>query len=84
VAGRCREIWTGDFRKAVTPAKPAMSRTTNKYKVPAQAGVTYYVGGKVVKAGTNSAVNGKILKFTARASAATYRLTGTQEWSFRF
>ncbi len=76
--------WTGDFRKAVTPAKPAMSSTTNKYKIPAQAGVTYYVGGKAVKAGTYTAVNGKVLKFTTKASGSTYRLTGTQEWSFRF
>jgi uncharacterized protein YkwD len=76
--------WTYDFRKAVTPAKPAMSSSTNRYTIPAKAGVTYSVDGKIVKAGTYRVTNGKTLKFTAKASSSSYRLSGTTAWSFRF
>lgn len=76
--------WTLDFRKAVTAAKPAMSSSTNRYTIPKQTGVVFYADGKLVPAGTYRVANGKTVKFTAKASVSTYRLTGTATWSFRF
>lgn len=76
--------WSYDFRKAVTPTRPAMSYLNNKYRIPAQAGVAFFVDGKPVTAGLYTAVNGQTLKFTTKAAAPTYRLTGTTEWSYRF
>jgi uncharacterized protein YkwD len=76
--------WTLDFRKALTPVKPAMNSATNLYTIPKQTGVTFYVDGKLVPAGTYKAIDGRTLKFTAKASVSTYRLTGTVAWSLRF
>ena len=76
--------WTLDFRKAVAAAKPAMNAATNRYTIPKQTGVAYYVDGKLKAAGTYTATNGRTVKFTAKASVSTYRLTGTSAWSFRF
>jgi uncharacterized protein YkwD len=76
--------WSFDFRKAVTAVKPIMNSTTNRYAIPKQAGVAFFVNGKQVAAGTYKAANGKTLKFTAKASVSTVRLTGTAAWSFRF
>jgi hypothetical protein len=76
--------WKGDFRKAVTPARPAMNAATNRYTIPRQTGVAFYVNGKLTGPGTYKAVNGRVVAFTAKASASTYRLTGTAAWSYRF
>ncbi|WP_427004743.1 CAP domain-containing protein [Pseudarthrobacter sp. H2] len=76
--------WTYDFRRAVTPAKPAMSSVTNRYTIPAKSGVQYHVDGKATKPGTYSVANGKTVKFTVTATVSTYRLTGTTAWSYRF
>lgn len=76
--------WSLDFRKAVTAAKPAMNSTTNRYSIPAKAGVGYFVDGKPVPAGTYKAANGKTVNFTAKAASSAYRFTGTAAWSFRF
>lgn len=76
--------WVHDFRKAVTPARPVMSSRADRYTIPRQRGVAYLVDGKVVPAGTYKVANGKRLKFSAKASVSTYRLTGTTSWSFRF
>ena len=75
--------WSGDFRRRATPVRP-MSSKSNRYTIPKQAGVTFLVNGKAVKAGTYSAPNGKTLKFTAKTASPTYRLTGTAAWSYRF
>ncbi|SDL53360.1 Uncharacterized conserved protein YkwD, contains CAP (CSP/antigen 5/PR1) domain [Arthrobacter sp. ok362] len=76
--------WSIDFRKAVTAAKPAMNSTTNRYTIPKQTGVAYFVNGKPVPAGTYKAANGKTVNFTAKAASSAYRLTGTSTWSYRF
>ncbi|WP_056426309.1 CAP domain-containing protein [Arthrobacter sp. Leaf69] len=76
--------WTLDFRRAVTPVKPAMNAATNRYTIPKQPGVAYYVDGKLTAAGTFAVANGRTVKFTAKASVSTYRLAGTSVWSFRF
>jgi hypothetical protein len=76
--------WTLDFRGAVTPFKPAMNAATNRYTIPKQTGVAFFVDGKVAAAGTYKVPNGKTLKFTAKNSSSAYRLTGMTAWSFRF
>ncbi|MET4135554.1 CAP domain-containing protein [Pseudarthrobacter sp. PvP090] len=76
--------WSGDFRRTAAPVRPAMSSKSNRYTIPKQAGVTFLVNGKAVKAGTYRAPNAKTLKFTAETASPTYRLTGTAAWSYRF
>lgn len=76
--------WTYDFRKAVTPARPAMNSKTNRYTIPANAGVTYLVNGRVKKAGTYGVPNGRTPKFTTKITSSSYRLIGTTAWTFRF
>lgn len=76
--------WTYDFRTAVKPAKPGFDGKKNRYSIPKKAGVKYYVNGKYKKPGKYSTSNGRKLTFTAKASASTYRLTGTASWSCRF
>jgi hypothetical protein len=46
--------------------------------------VKYYVNGRYKPAGTYKAGNGTKLKFAAKASTSSYRLSGTASWTYRF
>jgi uncharacterized protein YkwD len=76
--------WNRDFRRSAVARKPAMSSKTNRYTIRKQAGVTFLVDGKAVKAGRYKASNGTTLTFSAKSASPTYRLKGKQAWSYRF
>ncbi|NKX52011.1 hypothetical protein HER39_15845, partial [Arthrobacter deserti] len=76
--------WKYDFRTKAVPAKPSFSGKKNSYTIPKKQGVKYYVDGRYKPAGTYRTSNGKKLKFTARASSPSYRLSGTASWTYRF
>lgn len=81
-----RYVWKRTFPKVkvVTAARPVLSSKTNRYTIPKRTGVTYFVDGKAVKAGTYSVTDGKQLKFTAKAASSIYRITSTKSWTYRF